>query len=91
MLNTKVDAELTKKAEDSFENIKETIKGIYNILDFTLDKDDVYFQMGIDNVTSLYQNLLELLTNEEGLKEFMKKFRKSEVEIDIPLDNITKN
>ena len=46
--------------------------------------------MGQDNIENLYQNFLELIVNELGAKEFMKKVKSSEIDLDIPLDNLFK-
>ena len=86
-------SELTEKAEKNFDSIKEAITGLYNIINITLtDKeDDYYYKAGMDNLTGLYQNLLELLLNDFGARRFMKKLRNSEVEMDIVLNNLMKN
>jgi hypothetical protein len=86
MLNADVKPELKEKAFENFEQIKESIKGVYNVLKITLPKKDIYFKLGLDNVLALYKNLLEMLSNDPGTKELMKKLRSSELEIDIPLD-----
>ncbi|MHA1148907.1 MAG: hypothetical protein ACTSR8_11775 [Promethearchaeota archaeon] len=86
-------AELEDKAEQNFENIKEAIKGLYNILNITLtEKDDeYYYNAGLDNLKGLYQNLLELMLNDFGARRFMKRLRNSEIEIDIPLTKLMKD
>ena len=86
-------AVMEEKVEENFENIKEAIRGLYNILNITLtEKDDeYYYNAGLDNLTGLYQNLLELLLNDYGARRFMKRLRNSEVEIDITLSELMKN
>jgi len=43
--------ETTENAIKKFENIKESIKGIYDILKITAPSDnDIYFQLGVDNI-----------------------------------------
>ena len=80
--------ESTKKSINNFENIKECIKGLFEILKINLIHDNIYFQIGQDNIEALYQNLLELMTNDLGTNEFMKKLKKSEIDLDLPLDNL---
>lgn len=80
--------ESTKKALTSFENIKECIQGLYNILKINLSHENIYFQIGQDNMEALYQNLLELMVNELGTIEFMKKLKNAEIDLDLPLDNL---
>ncbi len=80
----------TKKALSNFENIKECIQGLYEILQITLTSENTYFNMGQDNIEALYENLLELMVNELGTVEFMKKLKSAEVDLDLPLNNLLK-
>ena len=82
--------ESTKKSLSNFENIKECIQGIYDILKITLTSENMYFNMGQDNIEALYENLLELMLNELGTIEFMKKLKSAEIDLDLPLDNLLK-
>ena len=80
--------ESTKQAMTNFENIKECIQGLYEILKINLSHENPFFQMGQDNMEALYQNLLELMVNELGTVEFMKKLKNAEIDLDLPLDNL---
>ncbi len=82
--------ELTKQSLINFENIKECIQGIYQVLKINLSYDNIYFQIGQDNMEALYQNLLELMINDVGTIEFMKKLKNAEIDLDLPLDNLIK-
>ena len=75
-----------EKAFKNFDNIKESIKGLYEILNINLDEDDIYSEAANDNLTGLYRNLLELLVNDYGLRHFIKKLRNSEVDLNIVLN-----
>jgi len=87
MFNSKItQPDLTEKALKNFDNIKEAIKGIYEILKISIPEKDFYLKVGVDNITALYQNILELASNESGLREIMKRLENSEIELDIPLD-----
>ncbi len=90
MSNGDIVYESTKKALNNFENIKECIQGLYEILQITLTSENTYFNMGQDNIEALYENLLELMVNELGTVEFMKKLKGAEVDLDLPLDNLLK-
>jgi hypothetical protein len=90
MSNGDIVYESTKKALNNFENIKECIQGLYEILQITLTSENMYFNMGQDNIEALYENLLELMVNELGTVEFMKKLKSAEVDLDLPLDNLLK-
>jgi hypothetical protein len=80
-------SEMKRKAEKNLENIKESIQGLFEILDINLSSDDIYFRMGKDNLLGLYENILELILNDYGLRKLVKKIKDSEVNLDISLDN----
>ena len=82
--------ESTKKAIINFENIKECIQGFWEILKINLSHENIYFQMGQDNIEALYQNLLELMINDLGTIEFMKRLKNAEIDLDLPLDSVLK-
>jgi hypothetical protein len=90
MTNVDVVYQSTKKALNNFENIKECIQGLYEILKITLPSENMYFNMGQDNIEALYENLLELMVNDLGTIEFMKKLKSAEIDLDLPLDNLLK-
>jgi len=76
----------TERAITNFQNIKECIKGLYEILKISYPDSHLYFKLGADNIEALYENLLELLVNESGAGEFIRKVKRSEIDLDIPLD-----
>ena len=73
---------LQSKADKSFENIKESIRGLYQILKILSnnDENDIFCKMGLDNIESIYQNLLELLFNDYGARQLIKKLKNSDEE-----------
>ena len=88
MINAEYTINATEKAEKNFENIKESIKGLYEVLSIIGNEDDIYFQAGEDNIVGLYQNFVELLTNEYGLRQLVKNLKKSKLELNITLDEL---
>ena len=80
-----------EKAEKNFETIKEAIKGLYETLDLALNKDDFYYEVGKDNITAIYKNLIELLLNDYGLRHLLKKIQNSEVDLNIVLNEYLAN
>lgn len=86
MVKAKSWSSSTKQALKNFDNIKEAIKGIYELLRINFNKDHIYYKIGVDNIIALYTNIIELGANESGLKEILEKFKNSELELDIPLD-----
>ncbi|MFX1315559.1 MAG: hypothetical protein ACFE9T_06810 [Promethearchaeota archaeon] len=77
---------LQSKADKNFENIKESIKGLYQILKISCD-DDTFCKMGLDNLEACYSNLIELLLNDYGTRQLMKKLKNSEICLDINLED----
>jgi len=90
MKNTDLIYTSTRKALLNFENIKKCIQGLYEVLKIALPTEDIYLKIGQDNIEHLYENILELMVNEVGTVEFMKKLKSSEVDLDLPLDNLNK-
>ncbi|MFX1359792.1 MAG: hypothetical protein ACFFBT_07400 [Promethearchaeota archaeon] len=86
MQNKDIIFESTKKALVNFENIKECIQALYEIFKIALPDNNIYHQMGQDNIEALYQNFIELLVNELGTKEFMKKVKSAEIDLEMPLE-----
>ena len=90
MTNADVVYELTKKALNNFENIKACIQGLYEILKIVLPSENMYFNMGQDNIEALYENLLEFIVNDLGTVEFMKKLKQAKINLDLPFNNLLK-
>lgn len=86
MIESNYTKDATKKAFKNFEKIKASIKGLYEIININLAEDDIYFDAASDNLSGLYRNLLELLINDYGLRQFTKKLRNSEVDLNIVLN-----
>ncbi|TFF69231.1 MAG: hypothetical protein EU516_00980 [Promethearchaeota archaeon] len=81
-------SEMKKKAEVNLENIKKSIKGLYEILNINFSDEDIYFKLGQDNLLGLYENFLDLILNEYGLRKLVKKIKDSEIDLDIALDSL---
>lgn len=80
--------EMKRKAEENLENIKKSIQGLYEILNINFSGEDIYFKLGQDNLLALYENLLELILNEYGLRKLVKKIKDSKIDLDIYLDSL---
>ena len=77
---------MKEDADKNFENVKEAIKGLYEILKINISDDDIYYKIGLDNIEALYKNFLELLLNDYGARQLMKKLKNSELDLEINLD-----
>lgn len=80
--------EMKRKAEENLENIKKSIQGLYEILNINFPDEDIYLKLGQDNLLALYENLLELILNEYGLRKLVKKIKDSKIDLDICLDSL---
>lgn len=81
----------TDQAVKNFENIKESLKGIYEIMSINISQNDIYFKLASDNLIGLYHNFLDLMLNENGAKTIKRKLKNCELEADIPMGNLTIN
>ncbi|MFX1237628.1 MAG: hypothetical protein ACFFAS_08805 [Promethearchaeota archaeon] len=85
--STKTKTELETQATRNFEQIQKSLIGLYEVLSVTYGEtnDNIYFKIGQDNIIGLYQNLLELLLKEDGLKHLIKSIKNSKVKLDVTL------
>ena len=75
----------TEKAVKNFDNIKESLKGLMDILRISSPtENDIYYKLGKDNVINLYHNLIDLILNEDGIRQLRRKLKDSEIKLDIP-------
>ena len=84
--NTSLDE--TDRAVKNFENIKESLKGLYEILNINIPQNDIYFKLASDNIVALYNNFLDLMLNENGPKQIKKKLRNCELEADLSMGDL---
>lgn len=87
MIESNFTKKLKEKAELNFENIKESIKGLYEVMGLAIpqDEDSIYDDIASENLSALYKNLLELLMNDYGARDFVKRLKNKQVNIEIPL------
>ena len=83
--NSMVDS--SEKAQKSFDNIRKTLKGINDVLRICLTSEDLYFKLCQDNIIVLYHSIMDLILNNEGIKDLRKKLRDSEIKFDISSDS----
>ena len=90
MIKSEFSNKLTEQAFKNFENIKESLKGLFEILKLTADEseeNELYYNLGVDNISGLYENFLELMFNDFGARQVMKALRNSEIDLAIPLND----
>ena len=52
MANQETQSDLDK-AWDHYEKIRDSLNGLYEILNMNLDKDNIFYQCAVDNLESL--------------------------------------
>ena len=91
MVNSSYVKKSNEKAVNNFENIKTALKGLYEIMDLCVSEDELYYEAGKENIEALYKNLIELLLNEYGLRQLVKKINSSDVDLNIVLNEYLAN
>lgn len=93
MIKQKTDSELLELATKNFENIRQSLTGLLELLNITFSENEnkIYFDLALDNIDGLYQNFLELILNERGLNLLLHKLRHTDMEVGINLNEILKD
>ena len=63
------------KAWEQYLKIRDALKGLYEILDLNLEKDNIFYQCAIDNLENLKDTIIELLKKEYNPSEITLKLR----------------
>jgi hypothetical protein len=75
--------ESIEKAVKSYNNIKKALKGLMDIVRISNPSDnDIYFKLAQDNIIVLYHSVVDLIMNDNGIKQLKKKLRESEISKD---------
>ncbi len=78
--------ETLDKAVQNYINIAECLKGISDIVHISLSKDDFYTELTMDNLVILHNNILDLIENDEGVKQLKRKILNKEIKVDRTLN-----
>ena len=78
---------LTNKAEENFNLMKDSIKGVHDVLKLVLDEKDVLYKVCMENLFGLYDNFLQLMMNDYGAHDFIRRLGDYEIDIRIDLDD----
>lgn len=63
----------------SYYNIRKAIMGLYEILNISFDEKDIYYQLGIENLTALHNNLIDLIKDISISNEMIIKLREQKI------------
>ena len=64
-----------ENAMDSYEKIRKTLSGLYEIFKINFNERDFYFQAGMDNLKALNETIVELLSSSFTPREVRMKIR----------------
>ena len=69
------------KAWDHYEKIRDSLNGLYEILNMNLDKENIFYQCAVDNLESLKETIIDLLKKDYNPKEIKIKLRDLEFDM----------
>jgi hypothetical protein len=73
--------EKEEKAWETYQKIKKALEGLFEILNLSLEEDNVLLQLGVDNLNQLKDTILDVLTHDYDSKEMKYKLRELEFDI----------
>ncbi|MEJ2250923.1 MAG: hypothetical protein P8Y70_01725 [Candidatus Lokiarchaeota archaeon] len=74
------------EVRDNYENIRMAISGLREILNINYDKDNLYYQAGLDNLIGIKENLLEILKKSYSPHQIDLKLREIELDADLEMN-----
>lgn len=80
MMHIKNDNKSIKNSMEKYLMIRECIKGLYDIFDINFLEKNMYYQLALDNLSSLNDNIIELLKHTHSPREVRMMLR--EIEFD---------
>ena len=80
MANQETESDLDK-AWDHYEKIRDSLNGLYEILNMNLDKGNIFYQCAVDNLESLKETIIDLLKKDYNPKEIKIKLRDLEFDM----------
>jgi hypothetical protein len=75
------DEDKLERAWSYYEKIRDALNGLFEILSMSLDKDNIFYQFGIDNLVNLKETIIDLLKHDYNPAEIKRKLRDLEFDI----------
>ncbi|MBY9019741.1 MAG: hypothetical protein KGD67_01690 [Candidatus Lokiarchaeota archaeon] len=69
------------KAWGHYEKIRDSLNGLYEILNINLEKENIFYQCAVDNLEILKETIVDLLKKDYNPKEISKKLRDLEFDM----------
>ncbi len=70
-----------KKLEDamkSYENVRDSLTGLYEIININFSKKDFFYEAAIDNLKALNENIIKILKRSNPPREVRMRLRELE-------------
>lgn len=80
MTDTKKESDLDK-AWEYYEKIKDALLGLYDILNMSMDENNIFYQCAVDNLENLKESIIDLLKKDYNPVEIKRKLRDLEFDI----------
>ena len=78
MSNKRKDLE---KAWAYYDRIKDSLNGLFEILNVSMEKDNPFYQFALDNIKNLKDTIIDLLEHDYNPAEIKRKLRDLEFDI----------
>ncbi len=69
------------KAWEHYEKIRDSLNGLYEILNMNLDRENIFYQCAVDNLEALKETIIDLLKKDYNPKEIKIKLRDLEFDM----------
>jgi len=69
------------KAWEHYEKIRDSLNGLYEILNMNLDNENIFYQCAVDNLEILKDTIIELLKKDYNPTEIKIKLRELEFDM----------
>jgi hypothetical protein len=74
-----------EEIRENYENIRLALSGLMEILKINYDKEDLYYQLSIDNLKGIKNNLKKILEKSYSSRQIKLKLREIELDDDLEL------
>jgi len=69
------------KAWEHYEKIRDSLNGLYEILNMNLDEGNIFYQCAVDNLEILKETIIDLLKKDYNPSEIKIKMRELEFDL----------
>jgi hypothetical protein len=69
------------KAWEHYEKIRDSLNGLYDILNMNLDEGNIFYQCAVDNLEILKETIIDLLKKDYNPSEIKIKMRELEFDL----------